>query len=98
MSFDENNLQLWFASGMSSSLKCLDLNKRSLDKINDDVPMGTKKERSDFDIKSVDFELEGLPWITEYHLLKNKRYVITNNTKNEPQVWSIDKFTLIKTY
>ena len=46
--------------------------------------MDIKKEKSDFDVKAVDFELEGLPWITEYHLLKNKRYVITNNTKNEP--------------
>ena len=31
-------------------------------------------------LRSPDYELEGLPWITEYHILKNKRYIITNNS------------------
>ena len=30
-------------------------------------------------LKYPDYELEGLPWITDYHILKNKRYIITNN-------------------
>lgn len=62
--------------------------------------MGLKhsSEPADIDLKAVDFELEGLPWITDYHLLKNKRYIITNNTRNEPQVWCIDKCALVKTY
>jgi len=31
--FDEENLQLWFANANDSNLKCLDLNKRSLEKM-----------------------------------------------------------------
>ena len=30
--------------------------------------------------KEADYELEGLPWITEYHMMKNKRYVVTDNS------------------
>lgn len=45
-----------------------------------------------------DYELEGLPWITEYHILKNKRYIITNNSLNQPQLWSIDSCKLVKSY
>ena len=40
------------------------------------------KNRADVGI--ADYELEGLPWMTEYHLMKNKRYVITNNTLDQP--------------
>ena len=31
-------------------------------------------------------------------MLKNKRYVITNNTQNTPQVWNIDECKLVKSY
>ena len=31
------------------------------------------------DINNVDYELEGLPGITDYQILKNKRYIITIN-------------------
>ena len=33
ITFDEENQQLWFTSSTDSSLKCLDLHKRNLDKI-----------------------------------------------------------------
>ena len=32
------------------------------------------------DLQRLDYELEGLPWITEYHMMKNKRYVLTDNS------------------
>ena len=49
-------------------------------------------------IQEADFELEGLPWLTEYHILKNKRYVVTNNVEGTAQLWAIDQGKLIKTY
>ena len=48
--------------------------------------------------KEADYELEGLPWITEYHMMKNKRYVVTDNSQGQPQIWSIDHAKLVKTY
>lgn len=72
--FDEENMKLWFSSVDSSSLKCLDLNKRSLDKQPDKNP--------NISLKAADYELEGLPWITDYHILKNKRYIVTKNSNN----------------
>lgn len=49
-------------------------------------------------LRQPDYELEGLPWITEYHILKNKRYIITNNSINQPQLWNIDSCKLVKSY
>lgn len=91
MCLDEEFMQLWFSSANDSSLKCLDLQKRSLD---------NKKaaKTSSTNIRQADYELEGLSWITDYHMLKNKRYIITNNSQNQPQVWNIDSCKLIKTY
>lgn len=89
--FDEENLKLWFSSGIDSSLKCLDLTKRSLDNSISENP-------NKISLKQADYELEGLPWITEYHMLKNKRYIITKNSQNLCQVWNIDQAKLIKTY
>ena len=86
MCFDESNMHLWFSSSNDSSLKCLDLNKRSLDKI-DQV-----------NTSQADYELEGLPHINDYHILKNKRYVLTNNSDNVTQVWNIDRCKLVKQY
>jgi len=45
-----------------------------------------------------DYELQGLPWMVDYYMLKNKRYVITNNSANMPQLWNIDQCKLIKNY
>jgi hypothetical protein len=38
--------------------------------------------KNTIDIHSADYELEGLPGIVDYHILKNKRYIITNNDIN----------------
>lgn len=95
MAFDEEFLQLWFTCANDSSLKCLDLQQKSLE---------SKKDNQDdigspiVNLKQADYELEGLPWITEYHMLKNKRYIITNNSLGSAQVWNVDQCKLIKTY
>ena len=31
-------------------------------------------------------------------MLKNKRYVVTNNTQNQPKIWSIDQCKHMRTY
>jgi len=30
--------------------------------------------------------------------LKNKRYIVTNNSLDQPQLWSIDNCKLVKSY
>jgi hypothetical protein len=39
-----------------------------------------------------------MPWITDYHMLKNKRYIITKNSHHLCQVWNVDEAKLVKTY
>ena len=43
---------------------------------------------------------KGLPQITEYHILKNKRYILTNST--DPQIaanlWSLETGKIVKTW
>jgi hypothetical protein len=39
--------------------------------------------------------IQGLPWITDYHVLRNKRFILTNSTdgiNNNPnvQLWSTE--------
>ena len=45
---------------------------------------------------------EGLPWITEYSVLKNKRYILTNSqgpdTDKKVQLWSMETGTVVKTW
>lgn len=43
---------------------------------------------------------EGLPWITDYYILKNKRYILTNSAESENKVhlWSMDTGKVIKTW
>ena len=37
-------------------------------------------------------EVKGLPWITDFHILKNKRYILTNSTEGDKkqQLWSME--------
>ena len=53
---------------------------------------------SEVNISQADYELQGLPWLTDYHILRNKRYVITNNSQGIPQIWNMETGKLIKTY
>ena len=85
MSFDEQNNQLRFTCHKDSSLRCLDLQKRSLDKIgakNGKEALGVADDmgNEDINLEQPDYELQGLAQITEYHILNNKRYIITNNS------------------
>ena len=47
---------------------------------------------------------EGLPWITDYYILKNKRYILTQNCQNPSEIerkihlWSMDTGTVIKSW
>lgn len=43
---------------------------------------------------------EGLPWITDYHILKNKRYILTSSSESEKTVdlWSLDSGTIVKSW
>jgi len=44
---------------------------------------------------------KGLPWITDYHVLRNKMYILTNQVdgKNaDVKLWSIESGEVIKTY
>lgn len=68
--FDEANLKLWFSTTTDSSLKCLDLATRQLE----------EAAANQTGAKQADYELAGLAWMTDYHVLKNKRYVLTNNS------------------
>jgi len=33
---------------------------------------------------------EGLSWLTDYHILQNKRYVLTNDSQKKPRLWSLE--------
>jgi len=92
LTFDEESNLLWFASSGDSSIKNLNLNKRSLEKLQQE------KVESDVIVEQPDYELQGLPSITEYHILRNKRYIVTNNSVGKPQLWNLEKGKLIKTY
>lgn len=119
LSYDAVNQKLWFATTNDSSLKHLDMKKRSLAKAWHEEPeekgaaeqaaqiigaspqpVGVQRvsEPTKVNLKTPDYELEGLPWITEYHMLKNKRYIITNNSRGVAQVWNIDGCKFVKTY
>jgi len=43
---------------------------------------------------------KGLPWITEYHILRNKRYILTNTSENDKIVnlWSLETGFIVKTW
>ena len=64
------------------------------------MPVGVQRvaESLKVNLKTPDYELEGLPWIIEYHMLKNKRYIITNNSRGVAQVWNIGGCKFVKTY
>lgn len=103
LSFDEQNNQLWFTCHKDSSLRCLDLQKRSLDKIGakngkDALGVGDDMTNEDINLEQPDYELQGLAQITEYHILNNKRYIITNNSAGVSQLWNIDQCKLVKSY
>lgn len=111
IAFDEQNQQLWFTSANDSSLRSLDLQKRNIEKLskqNQDAGVGEqppkqeinsgKAQVSEFSFTQPDYELQGLPQLTDYHMLKNKRYVVTNNSLGTPQLWSIDQCKLVKSY
>jgi len=97
MTLDEDSKLLWFSQTGDSSIKHLNLSKRNVERF-----YGTESDcynhslEDNLDIESPDFEMGGQPHITEYHIMRNKRYVITNNTEGVPQIWSIDKAKLEK--
>lgn len=33
---------------------------------------------------------QGLPHMTEYHVMNNKRYCLTNDSANNVQLWELD--------
>jgi hypothetical protein len=39
---------------------------------------------------------KGLPWITDYHVLNNKRYILTQNSIKRPQLWSVESGKPVK--
>lgn len=41
---------------------------------------------------------EGLPWITEYYVLKNKRYILTHSSDKQVQLWSTESGKVVKTW
>ena len=43
-------------------------------------------------------KLQGLPPITDYHLLNNKRFVLTRDTQNTVQLWQLDTCKCIHTF
>ena len=45
-------------------------------------------------------EVKGLPWITDFHILKNKRYILTNSTEGDKkqQLWSMETGQVVKTW
>ena len=73
---DEVNMKLWYGTP-DSSIRCID---RSLKDGIEDDEVFTKPS----------FELKGLPEINEYHLMNNKRYVLTNNSEKKVQLWEVD--------
>ena len=46
---------------------------------------------------------KGLPWITDYSILRNKLYVLTNsasaeNKSHEVKLWSVETGEVVKSY
>jgi len=42
--------------------------------------------------------LQGLPHITDYHVLNNKRFVLTKDTQQTVQLWQLDTAKCIHTF
>ena len=43
-------------------------------------------------------KLQGLPHITEYHVMNNKRFVLTKDTQQTVQLWQLDSAKCIHTF
>ena len=44
---------------------------------------------------------KGLPWITDYHVLRNKRFILTSNSSpedNKVELWSVESGQVVKTW
>ena len=40
----------------------------------------------------------GLPTLTDFHIMGNKRYVLTNNSENAAQLWELDTARCVRTF
>lgn len=49
-------------------------------------------------IETNDFFIEGLPHMTDYHMMNNKRYLLTNNSASECQLWELDSAKMVNTF
>jgi len=43
-------------------------------------------------------EIEGLPWLVDYHIMNNKRYVLTVDSSKKVQLWECDTGRCIQEY
>lgn len=47
-------------------------------------------------IELIEVYKKGLPWITDYQILNNKRYILTNNSEKKVQLWAAESGKVIK--
>ena len=52
-------------------------------------PAMMRGERRDKELEVQDFDIPGLPSLTDYWIMQNKRYVLTNDTINKPRLWDV---------
>lgn len=43
-------------------------------------------------------KIQGLPHITDYHIMNNKRFVLTKDSSNAIQLWQLDTCKCIHTF
>uniref|UniRef100_A0A915K2Q2 WD repeat-containing protein 48 homolog n=1 Tax=Romanomermis culicivorax TaxID=13658 RepID=A0A915K2Q2_ROMCU len=93
LQLDEQSKSLWVATKDSSIRRwCLP------NEINDfsDISFDLISDRPI--IESPDFVIKGAPSIRQYHLLNDKRYIVTKDTENNVAVWDVLKAVKVEDY
>mmetsp|Transcript_11822 Transcript_11822/g.19982 ORF Transcript_11822/g.19982 Transcript_11822/m.19982 type:complete len:893 (-) Transcript_11822:38-2716(-) len=107
LAFDEQTNLLWFSSANDSSIRHINLNHRSIDSFlrQDEMEEGASmpeprknEAKRDVNLEQPDYESSCSPAIVEYHILRNKRYIITRDLQGTPALWNVNKGQLIKQY
>ncbi|CDW87994.1 UNKNOWN [Stylonychia lemnae] len=91
LKYDDINSSLWFGTP-DSSFSCIKIDHNHIDNT-------INRQEVKYLSNNKKYK-KGLPWITEYHILKNKRYILTNTSENDKVVnlWSLENGKIIKTW
>lgn len=96
LKLDNQSKKLWLGTSDSSTY-CIDLKQ-----LKDNTPFN--KDITIEPFMAIDGKFfylnssykKGLPWITDYYILKNKRYVLTLSSDKTVELWSMESGTVVK--